>query len=51
LLIRMALKMQCHVVENTLLQIAFSAFLPTGQNIKIEFVKTYFDKYNIILLY
>jgi len=27
----LALKMQCHVVNNTLLQTAFSAISPTGQ--------------------
>jgi len=27
-----ALKVQCHFVKNTLLQIAFSAILPTGEN-------------------
>jgi len=36
-----ALNIQCHVVENTLLQTAFSAILPTGQRHETLFRRCY----------
>jgi len=34
-LVNLALKIQCHVVKNTLLQTSFSAIFPTGLEISV----------------
>jgi len=43
-----ALKIQCHIVKNTLIQIAYSAILPTGY-IQRKVVKT--SEYFITFIY
>jgi len=45
--VNLALKIQCHVVKNTLLQTAFSAILPTGRLERNICLQVYFSGVSI----